>query len=97
MNRPEPSLQQTGAKRENEPGFGQIVAERSRYPLHQLVRERRLVRRKAADPDIVGRAVGFSESPPDCVPVAAVLPAENRYGMRKILGSEVRQTGGDHC
>src|SRR3972149_5728995 len=96
MDRTEPGLQEAGPEGQDELGFPQVIAQGARHPLHELMSEGGSLRRQAANPDVVRSAVCLGEALPERVPIAAVLPAQDRHRVRETLGSEVGQPGGQH-
>jgi len=93
MDWTEPGLQEAGPEGQDELGFSEVVAQRGRHSLHELMSEGGFLRREAADTDIVRSAVRLGKSLPERVPIPAVLPAQDGYCVRETLGSELRQPG----
>src|SRR3990172_8188092 len=93
MDWTEPGLQEAGPEGQDELGFSEVVAQRGRHSLHELMRESGFLRREAADPDIVRSAVRLGKSLPERVPRAAILAAQDGHRVREALGSELGQSG----
>jgi hypothetical protein len=96
MDRTKPGLQETYAKRKDKLGLPKVIAQGSRYSLHELMSECGLFRGKATESDVIGSPIGLGESFPQVVSIAAVLPPQDRDRVREPLGPEVGQTGGYH-
>jgi hypothetical protein len=96
MDRTKPGLQETSAEREDKLGLPEVIAQGSRYLLHELMSECGPFRGKATEPDVIGSPIGLGESFPQGISIAAVLPSQDRDRVREPLGPEVRQTGSHH-
>src|SRR3989304_1417855 len=61
LDRAEPSLQEAGPEGKDELGFPEVVTQRSRDPLHELMSEGGFLRREAAEANVVGSSVRLDE------------------------------------
>src|SRR3989304_5534431 len=68
----------------------------SRVHLNEPPARARSTPREAAEANVVGSSVRLDEPLPERIPIATVLPPEDRHGVREAPGSEVRQPGGHH-
>ncbi len=96
VHRPHPGLQQVGAKRKDKASLGEVIGQRSRYPLHQAVSMSGFFRGETAHADIVWSSVALAESLPEGVPVAPILSPQDHKRMREPFGPEIAQAGAYH-
>src|SRR3972149_2628111 len=89
MDGAEPGFQQPHAEGEDAAGLGEVVAQRARRALHELMRQGGLLRSEAADADVVRRAVGGGEALPDRVAVPAILTSQDHHRVSEALGAQL--------